>query len=81
MKDNITDKSDKLSTSHVVCDVQHPRGDSTLPNASFIGETQNEILTRMNQHRQNGAILERLLITILRSYHKMNCPLMSKFLK
>ena len=34
-----------------------------LPNASYIGQTRNEILTiayRMNQHRHNGAVLEHM---------------------
>ena len=60
MKNNITHKNDKLSTSHVVYEVQCPRGDCALPNASYIGLTRNEILTRMNQHPQNGAILEHV---------------------
>ena len=33
---------------------------SSTPNASDIGQTLNEILTRMNQHRQNRAILEHM---------------------
>ena len=31
-----------------------------LPNASYIGQTRNGILTRMNEHRQNRAILEHM---------------------
>ena len=30
------------------------------PQPSDIGQTRNEILTKMNQHRQNGAILEHM---------------------
>ena len=37
-----------------------PRGDCALPNASCIVQTRNEILTRKNQHRQNGAIMEHM---------------------
>ena len=40
--------------------VQCPRGDFARPNASYIGQTRKEILTMMNQHRQNGAILEHM---------------------
>ena len=57
---NITRKNDKLATSHVVYEVQSPRGDCALPNASNIERTRNKILTSMNQHRQNGAILEHM---------------------
>ena len=61
LKNNITHKNDKkLTTSHVVYEVQCPRGDCSFPNASYIGQTRNEILTRMNQHRQIGAILEHM---------------------
>ena len=60
MKNNIAPKNYKLSTSHVVYEVQCPLGDCALPNASYIAQTRNKILTRMNQHRQNGAILEHM---------------------
>ena len=35
-------------------------GDCALPNASYIGQARDEILTRMNQHRPDGAILEHM---------------------
>ena len=59
MKNNINQKNYKLSTSHAVYEVQCPRGDCALPTPR-IGQTRNEILTRMNQHRQNGAIFEHM---------------------
>ena len=34
--------------------------ETALPIASYIGQTRNEIFTRMNQHRQNGAMLEHI---------------------
>ena len=37
-----------------------PRGDCELPNPSYIGQTRNTILTKLNQHKQNGAILEHM---------------------
>ena len=45
MKNNITRKNDKLATSHVVYEVQCTREDCSLPNASYIAQTENEILT------------------------------------
>ena len=60
MKTNVTHNIDKLATSHDVYEVQYPRGDCVLPNASYIGQARNQILTRVYQHRQNGAILEHM---------------------
>ena len=39
---NIISKNDKLATSHVVYEVQCPRGDCALPNASYIYWTNPE---------------------------------------
>ena len=47
-------------TSHVVYEVQCPPRDCALFNPPYIGQTRNEILTRMNQHWQNEAILQHL---------------------
>ena len=57
MVNNLTRNADK---SHAIYEVTCPRGDCELPNPSYIGQTQNSILTRLNQHKQNGAILEHM---------------------
>ena len=41
LKNNITRKYDKLATSLVVYEVQSPRGDCGLTNASYIGQVKN----------------------------------------
>ena len=35
-------------------------GGCALPNPSYIGQTRNNVKTRLNQHRQKGALLEHL---------------------
>ena len=55
MVNSSTRNADKLSKSHAIYEVTCPRGDSELPNPSYIC-----ILTRLNQHKQNGAILEHM---------------------
>ena len=60
MVNNLTRNADKLSKSHAIYEVTCPRGDCELPNPSYIGQTRNSILTRLNQRKQNGAILEHM---------------------
>ena len=67
MVNNLTKNADKLSKSHAIYEVTCPRGDCELLNPSYIGQTRNSILTRLNQHKQNGAILEHMA-----TYHNFN---------
>ena len=60
MVNNLTSNADKLSKSHAIYEVTCPRGGCELPNPSYIGQTRNIILTRLNQHKQNVAILEHM---------------------
>ena len=60
MVNNLTRTADKLFKSHAIYEVTCPRGDCELPNPSYIGQTRNSILTRLNQHKQNVAILEHM---------------------
>ena len=67
MVNNLTSNADKLSKSHAIYEVTCHRGDCELPNPSYISQTRNSILTRLNQHKQNGAILEHMA-----TRHKFN---------
>ena len=60
MVNNLTRNVEKLSNSHALYEVTCPRGGCELPNPSYIGQTRNSISTRLNQHKQNGAILEHM---------------------
>ena len=57
---DLTKDTDISSKSHAVYEVLCPLGGCALPNPSYIGQTRNNVKTRLNQHRQNGAILEHL---------------------
>ena len=46
--------------SHAVYEILCPIGGCALPNPSYIGQTRNNVKTRLNQHRPNGATLEHL---------------------
>ena len=60
MYNDLTKDTDISSKSHAVYEVICPIGGCALPNPSYIGQTRNNVKTRLNQHRQNGAILEHL---------------------
>ena len=47
--------------SHAIYELTCPRVDCELYNLSYIGQTRNSILTMLNQHKQNGAILEHMV--------------------
>ena len=60
MYNDLSKDTDISSKSHAVYEVLCPIGGCALPNHSYIGQTRNSAKTRLNQHRQNGAILEHL---------------------
>ena len=51
---------DPLAMSHVVYEIKCPVGGCELLNPSYVGQTRNNIRTRLALHRQNGAIIEHL---------------------
>ena len=57
---NLNRNEDPLAMSHVVYEIKCPVGGCELLNPSYIGQTRNNIRTRLSQHRQNGAIIEHL---------------------
>ena len=60
MYNDLTKDTDISSKSHAVCEVLCLIGGCALPNPSYIGQTRDNVKSRLNQHRQNGAILEHL---------------------
>ena len=60
MTHNLNRNEDPLSMSHVVYEIKCPVGGCELLNPSYIGQTRNNIRTRLSQHRQNGAIIKHL---------------------
>ena len=61
MYNDLTKDTDISSKSQAVYEVLCSIGGCVLPNPSYIGQTRNNVKTRLNQHRQNGAILEHVL--------------------
>ena len=47
MINKLTRNADKLTKSHSIYEATCPRGDCELPNPSYIGQTRNNILTRL----------------------------------
>ena len=60
IKNYLTKINDILAKSHVIYEIKCPAGDCELPNPTYIGHTGNNVCTRLNQHRQSGAIIEQL---------------------
>ena len=60
MTNNLNRHVYPLSMSHLLYEIKCPVGGCELLNPSYIGQTRNNIRTRLNQHRQNGAIIEHL---------------------
>ena len=60
MTNNLNRNEDPLAKSHVVYEIKCPVGGCELLNPSYIGQTRNNIRTRLSQHRQNGNIIEHL---------------------
>ena len=60
MKNNLNFKNDTMSKSWTVYKVKCPFGDCELPNPCYIGQTRNNIKTRLRSHAQNGAIKTHL---------------------
>ena len=58
MVNNLTRNAGKLSKSHAIYEVTCPRGDCELPNPSYIGQTRNSILIRLNKQKQNVGIIK-----------------------
>ena len=60
MTNNLNRNEDPLAMSHVVYEIKCPVGGCELLNPSYIGQTRNNIRTRLSQHRQNADIIEHL---------------------
>ena len=61
MKNNyLTQKNDILAKSQIIHEIKCPVGDCKFRNPTYIGHTHNNRRTRLNQHRQSGAIMEHL---------------------
>ena len=70
MTNNLNRNEDPLAMSHVVYEIKCPVGGCEILNPSYIGQTLNNIRTRVSQHRQNGAIIETSSFTS--QHHEYN---------